>query len=199
MEGEVFRGTMIAQGNDGTAYVNDFGFMDSSSGSGHVDTGIAAGDLQTMMQAAIAAVLTDDVSIVRWRFACTYGPSKGEVGYVDVSGSVAGDWVSGGRMPNEIAASYKRNTGHAGRGDRGRIFVGPVPLGLVENANEYSVDVAAVTTLRDKLKANLTTQTRVLKPVLIKPDGSSNGRPILNVSVAKVFVHRRTRRPRVGA
>lgn len=199
MEGEIFKASVIGELDDGTAIVNDFGFFDSTSGSGHIDTGTAAGDFQTFIQAAMVAMLPDIYTFKRYRFACVNGPSIGEVGYVEVSPPVTGGASSTNRMPNEICICVKRSTGHAGRGDRGRIFLGPVAEAYVSDANHPDYAASDLLTLANKLKANLTTQSRVLKPVLIKPDGTSNGRPILQVNVNRVFCHRRTRRPRVGA
>lgn len=198
-EGETFRATIIGELADRTAVVFDFGYMDSSSGSGHIDTGTAAGDFQTLVQAKIVAALPLDYKVTRYRFACVGGLAKGEVGYVDVTPPVSGALTSGNRLPNEVAVSLKRNTGHAGRGDRGRVFFGPVSADIVSDVNEVDTTSPSLIAVRDLLKTNLTTSTRILRPVLLKPDGSSNGRLIVNVAIARVFVHRRTRRPRTGS
>lgn len=198
--GETFRGTIIGRiAADNSAVVFDFGYQDITSGSAIIDTGTAAGDFQTLMQAAFVACLPDDTAIERYRFACVGGAAKGAVGFVDVPGGIAGSLTAVDRMPNEIAICLKRNTGYATRSDRGRVFLGPVATALIDGPNDVNTTNGYLQALRDKLKDNLTTQGRTLRPVLLKADGTTNGRQIVNVGINPVFCHRRTRRPRIGS
>lgn len=200
-EGETFRFSMIGQGNAGTAIVFDFGFVDLTSGTGHVDTGIAAGDFQTLVQAKIVACLPTEYTVKRYRCACVGGTHKGEIGYVEVdppvAGGVDGDYI----LPAEMAISLKRSTGYSSRKDRGRVFFGPVCSQFHDAATNIDFvvqDDANLNAVRDLLKTNLTTQTRVLHPVILAADGTYSGRTVCNVSIGQVFVHRKTRRFRVG-
>lgn len=198
-EGDIFRASIIMRGDDSTSYVNDFGFADKASGSTVIDTGTAAGDFQTLVQAKYAAVLPSDVQIVRYRFACVSGPHAGDVGYVDVSPPVAGSATALNRMPNEIAVSLKRGTGRTGRDHRGRIFFGPVSQDIQADINTVDTANADLIAVANLLKANFTTQTRTLTPVLVKANGTTNGYTIQRAAIATTFVHRRSRRPREGS
>lgn len=202
MEGETFRATIQGEIDDGSAVVFDFGYFDSTSGSGHVDTGTAAGDFQTKVQARIVAALPDTYTVRRYRFACVGGTSKGEIGFVDVSPPVAGALSTvTAPMPNEICISIKRATGYASRGDRGRIFFGPVADDIVagNGPNKYDMTNTALLSVRDLLKEDFLTQGRTLRPVLLRPNGTCNGHLINRVGLNPIFAHRRTRRPRQGS
>lgn len=199
MTNETFKATIVAQGNLGTAFVYDFGFVDLAGGSFHFDMGICAGDFQTMMQTAWTDILPDDVAIIRYRFACVGGTSVGEVGFVDVSPPVTGGLASTNQLPAELCISMKRNTGHVSRRDRGRVFFGPLAKDFQEEINPDLVTVTAdLTTASQLLKADLTTQGHVLKPVILASDGTYSGRIVINTAIAQVFVQRKSRRFRVG-
>lgn len=197
--GECFKASIICEGDDGTAYVFDYGFADTD-GQVHIDTGIAAGNFQTLVQNYYVAALPTDVTIKKYRFACVNGAHKGEIGFVnDVN--VAGEASAVNRYPNEIAISMRRSTGYASRRDRGRVFFGPVSAIWGNNANVNKVDLTApaLQDLRDLGKATLATQGAGLFPVILAANGTYNGRIIVRVDIAEVFVHHKTRRPRVGA
>lgn len=200
-EGETFKATVIGRLQDGTAVCFDFGYVDLTSGTGHIDTGTAAGDFQTLVQAKLAAVLPDIFTFQRYRFACVGGAAKGEIGYVDVSPIVNGSLLGDGHLPNEIAISVKRSTGHSSRSDRGRIFLGPVAQGLLDADHLNSPDLtnSDLLAVKDLLKANLITGTRTLRPVILNAAGTYSGRTVSMTSIGSIFVHRRTRRPRSGA
>lgn len=199
MTGENFRATIIMQGNLGTAFVNDFGFTDNAGGSFHFDMGTAAGDFETMIQAAWLAILPDDVSIVKYRFACVHGPSLGEIGFVELNPPQPGLLTSSDQLPAEICISFKRNTGHASRRDRGRVFFGPVNGEFHQEPNPDLVTVTpALTTASGMLINPLTTQGHLLQPVILAADGTYSGRLVVNRSIAPVFVQRKSRRFRVG-
>lgn len=199
--GENFKASVIAQLDDGTGVVFDFGYTDNVSGSVHLDMGIAAGNFQTLVQNTLALALPTDYSIVRIRFACVQGVHLGEIGYVEVSPPVAGSLSAVNRYPNEMAISVKRSTGFASRRDRGRIFLGPVSAELADNANVNKVIAsnALLINVANLLKSNLTTGGVTLKPVILSSAGTYSGNIVNRVSVAAVLVHHKSRRPRVGA
>lgn len=199
--GENFKASVIGELDDGTAIVFDFGYTDNVSGSVHLDTATAAGNFQTLVQAVMANALPDDFHFRRYRFACVAGTHVGEVGYVEVAGDVPGAMSAVNRYPNELAVAVKRNTGYSSRRDRGRIFFGPVSTGLADNANVNKVipDGANITAVANLLKANLTTGGVVLKPVILSSAGTYSGHVVINVGVAAVLVHHKSRRPRTGA
>lgn len=196
---QTFRASVICEGPTGTAIVFDYSYADSNLSPAHVDTGTAAGVFQTLVQATLAAALPDNVTFKKYRFATVTGPYAGEVGYVVVDPPVTGDLVATDILPTEIAISMKRNTGHTGRGDRGRVFFGPVHKDFQSTTNpdkvEPSADLTAIAALGN---AVLTTAGPVLDPVLLNSAGVWNGHVITNTSVGDVFVHRRTRRFRAG-
>lgn len=199
--GENFKASVLMSISTGAAFVFDFGFTDNASGTTHVDTGTAAGDFQTLVQAKLQAVLPDGVRFDRYRFACVAGSHAGEIGYVDVSPPVYGLADSTNALPCEIAISLKRSTGYASRHDRGRVFLGPVPAALRDTSNTDKVLLSdsSLQQARDLLKADLVTQTRTLKPVILAKDGSYfMGRVVTKVSIGEIFVHQRSRRIRQG-
>jgi hypothetical protein len=194
-EGETFKATVITEGNAGTAFVFDFGFVDVTSGSAHIDCGIAAGNFQTMVQATMAAALPSEQIFRKYRFACVGGAHVGEIGYVVVDPPVLGG-QEGDVLPAECAISMKRNTGFSSRRDRGRIFFGAVVTSYRtgDNTDEITHTASTLVAVRDLLKATLTTQSRSLKPVILSAAGTYSGRQVINVEVAKVLVHRKSRR-----
>jgi len=200
-EGEHFKATIICQTNLETAIVFDFGYADVTAGAGHVDTGIAAGDFQTLVQAKLAALLPTPVAIMKYRFACVLGTHIGEIGFVEGDPIIVGlnepDYI----LPSEVCISVKRNTGYASRRDRGRVFFGPVGSNLrdPDNTDKVKTTDADLVNFRNLLKTNLVTQTRTLEPVILAADGTHSGHKIVNVAIAEVFVHRKSRRLRVGA
>lgn len=199
MNGETFRATVIASLNAGTtAVVFDFGYMDQSGGATHLDTQTAAGDFQTLVQAALAAVLPSTLTFNRYRFACVGGTHVGEIGYVEVDPPVNGGLaVVAGVLPNEICISLKRRTGYSTPHDRGRIFLGPVASDLWSTSpNKPDRTFADLITARDLLALPLTTQAVELAPVILKADGTSEGRMITHVAIGEVYTHRKSRRPR---
>jgi hypothetical protein len=200
--GETFKATIIAQHNDGTAIINDFGYVDLAGSSAHIDTGTAAGAFQTLVQAVFVAAMVADVSIFRYRFACVGGTHKGEIGFVDVSGGIAGANTSG-ELPKEMCISMKRQTGYASKRDRGRIFFGPVALdywaGPTIAPDKVNAGVAEIVAVSNLLKANLTVSAVVLSPVILAGDGTYSGKVINRVSIPSELVHRKSRRVRVGA
>lgn len=198
--GETFKATVIGELDDGTAVVFDFGYADTAAGSTHIDTATAAGDFQGTVQDDMANALPEDFTFKKYRFACVGGTAHGEIGYVDVTPAVHGQLTAVNRSPNELCAALKRSTGYAARNERGRIFFGPLSVTVHDNANVNKVDTGGLLlTVANLLKANLVTQTRTLKPVILNAAGGYSGHFVTTASVAAVMVHRRTRRPRVGA
>lgn len=194
-EGDVFRATVMLDGNLGTAVNFDFGYIDNNSGSTVIDTGTAAGAFQTLVQATLAAALPETVIFKRYRFACVVGPNVGQIGYVDVDPPVTGGITSGVVLPAEIAISMKRRTGYASRHDRGRVFFGPVHQQYQSSANIDEVQMdSTLTDIANLLKTNLTVSTRVLKPVILRADKLTPQHIINNVSVGEIFVHHKSRR-----
>lgn len=196
-EGDIFRATVMGITKDNAAINFDFGYADKAVGSTRLDTGIAAGNFQTLVQTTMVAALDDNTSLYKYRFACTDGPNKGDIGYVEVS-PVQGTVVPAIYFPNEMCISLKRNTGRTGRDHRGRIFFGPANEDTVLAADTNQADQASATLLavRDLLKATLTVSGRTLTPVLLKSNGTTNGYTIINVGIAAVLCHRKSRRPR---
>lgn len=200
MQNETFRGTVIGSTGSGVnAILFDFGFRDNTGGSVHIDTGTAAGDFQTLVQSVLAAVLPSTYTFVRYRFACVGGDHVGEIGFVEVSPPVNGDnSVFDYILPNEIAISLKRATGYSSRHDRGRVFLGPVGSYLASASSNKpdaaNTDLIAAANL---VKAVLTTGGVALTPVILSSAGTTNGRTIIHASIGQVYVHRRSRRPRV--
>lgn len=198
--GETFKGSMINELADGTAVVFDFGFVQlGGSANDHIDTGLGAGALQSLVQDTFVAALPDDLTVKRYRFACVSGAHLGEIGYVEVDPPVTGQLSAVNRYPNELCASLKRTTGYASRRDRGRIFFGPLATTTIDNANINRVDVSAFAAVHAKLKSNMQVSGITLSPVILAANGTYSGRLIINTSCAPVIVHRRTRRPRTGA
>lgn len=200
MVGETFKASVIGQLDDGTAVVFDFGYAHIDSPNVHIDTSIAAGNFQTLVQQLMADALPTDYNFKKYRFACVSGANIGEIGYVDVSPPVAGGLSPVNRYPNELCASLRRSTGYSTRRDRGRVFFGPLATTLIDNANINKVVTdTALVDVASLLKSNLVTQGVTLKPVILSSSGSYNGRVVIKSSVAEVIVHRKTRRPRIGA
>lgn len=198
--GDNYKATIIARDNYGTSFVYDFGYATDGVSSIHVDCGTAAGDFQTLVQAKWAACLPNGIFLFRYRFACVRGPHVGEIGYVVANPPVEGSKDNGYRLPNEICISLKRNTGYNTMRDRGRIFFGPVSQDYRDPTNYDKVqDDSALRDVRDLLKATLTTQTEVLKPVILNKDGEFTGRYVIHAEIASVFTHRRSRRFRIEA
>lgn len=196
---QTFKASVIGFLTAGTRIVFDYGFYDDSGSSPHIDTGTAAGDFQTLVQATLAAALPTEFTFDKYRFACTFGTFMGEIGYVVVDPPVAGTLTGGSILPAEIAISMKRNTGLASRSDRGRVFFGPVHSNYQNTTNGDLVEPdATLTAVADLGKATLTTGSTVLKPGLIKSDGSSLLHQIINTSFGPVFTHRKSRRFRIG-
>jgi len=198
--GETFRATIICSAQStGTAFVFDFGFVDLSSGSAHLDTGTAAGNFQTMIQASLVALLPTDIFIRRYRFACVSGTHIGEIGYVEVTSPVHGA-LDEEVLPPEMCISLKRSTGHSSRRDRGRVFFGPCVASLRNGDAGDSVDTSntALGVLADKLKTDVVTAGTTLKPVILSAAGGYSGRVINQVGIGPVFVHHKSRRTRVG-
>lgn len=199
---QTFKASILCQDEtNGTAYTFDFGYRENSGTAPHIDTGTAAGNFQTLVQASFLAIMPERVHIRRYRFATVYGPFKGEIGFVEAD-EEGGITPSGHLLPQEVAISFKRSTGYSSRRDRGRIFFGPVDPGnfqqaepngdLVENADSRLVTVSNL------LKNTLTTQGSTLDPVILAADGTHTGRIVIKTSINPVFVHRKTRRLRVG-
>lgn len=197
--GETFKASVIGELDDSTAVVFDFGFVDLAGGSVHIDTALAAGNFQTLVQDTMAACLPDDYTFKRYRFACVGGAHVGEIGYTEVDPAVHGSVSAVNRMPNELCVSLKRNTGYATRRDRGRIFFGPIPTGLVDNANINKIVPAGYSDVAQLLKTNLVVSGITLKPIILSSAGTYSGRVVSQVGIADVMVHRRTRRPRSGS
>ncbi len=196
---ETFRATVIAEVNTGQAIVFDYGYQQQSAGSEHLDTGTAAGDFQTLVQATLAAALPTGLTFKKYRFACVGGTHVGEIGFVVVDPAVTGAQDSD-PLPLEIALSMKRSTGHASRRDRGRVFFGPIVEDLRDTGNSDK-PLAGSSQLSDVCnlgKADLTTGGVTLRPVLLSGDGTTTGHVITTVEVGDVFVHHKSRRLRVG-
>lgn len=197
--GETFKATIIGELTDHTAIVFDFGYVDDASGSVHLDTGTAAGNFQTLVQAKFAAVLCSDFTFRRYRFACTLGVHKGEIGYVEVDPAVNGALDPLDRLPNEVCIAMKRMTGHASRRDRGRIFFGPLSKNFAVSADQNVPSTNGdLDQVRDLLKANLVTGGVTLKPVILSAAGTYSGRLVNRVAYNTIYVHRKSRRPRPG-
>lgn len=196
---ETFRASVIMEGNLGTAVVYDFGYVDNSGGGTHIDTGTAAGDFQTLVQATLVAALPTHITFKKYRFACVGGTHLGEIGYVDVPPDTVTGSDESDVLPMEICISLKRATGYASRRDRGRVFFGPCIRGFQSADNvDKVVPSPYLEAVRDLLKANLVTQTVTLKPVILAGNGTYNGRLITKVAIGEVFTHRKSRRWRVG-
>lgn len=199
---QTFKASILCQDQtNGTAYTFDFGYRENSGTAPHIDTGTAAGNFQTLVQAPFLAIIPERVNIVRYRFATVYGPYKGEIGFVEANqaGLLS---IAGHLMPQEIAICLKRATGYASRRDRGRIFFGPVDPATFQqsepNGDEVVTTVTDLVTVANLLKSNLTTGGHTLEPVILAADGTHAGRTVIKVSIAPVFAHRKTRRLRVG-
>lgn len=195
MTGETFKATMIGVMQNGTAVVFDFGYADVIS-SAHIDMGTAAGDFQTLVQAKMLAVLPSTYSVVRYRFACVGGSHVGEVGYV-VAGTGHVGLRSADTLPQEVAISLKRSTGHASRRDRGRIFLGPVDISFYDSlrADEVQIDTP-LTVARDLLKSTVTAMGISLIPAIIASNGTYSGNRVTQVDIGQIFVQRKSRRLR---
>jgi hypothetical protein len=196
---DTFRATIIAKMDNGTAIVFDYGYQQQSAGSEHLDTGTAAGNFQTLVQATYLAALHTTVGITRYRFACVHGDHVGEIGFVEVDPPQQGSG-DGALLPQEIAISMKRSTGYSSRKDRGRVFFGPCLAAYAPGTDFDLVDttIAELQAVRDLGKATLTTGGVTLKPVLLAGDGTTNGHVITRVAMGPVFVHHKSRRLRVG-
>lgn len=198
--GETFKATIIGELDDGTAIVNDYGYVDDSSGTVHIDCGTAAGAFQTLIQAAYVAALPNNWHTVRYRFACVGGTHKGELGFVEDSTTV-GALETDDQLPAEMCISLKRNTGHSSRRDRGRIFFGPVASFFVSGSTPWDKPIPGplLTAVMNLGKATLTVSSVALHPVILAANGSYSGRIIVNVGIGETYVHRKSRRLRVGA
>lgn len=199
---QCFKASILCQDEtNGTAFTFDYGYREAGGTAPHVDTGTAAGAFQTLVQASYVAILPERVKLVRYRFATVYGPFKGEVGFVE-TGGLAGDVeVTTNLLPQEVAIAFKRSTGHASRRDRGRVFFGPVDSTLFQMPQPNGDEVNVTTPLQtacDLNKANLTVGAVTLQPVILAADGTHSGFIVIHATVAPVFVHRKTRRIRVG-
>jgi len=198
--GENFRVSVIGEmPATHAAVIFDFGLQDQSGGSVHIDCAQAAGDFQTAVQAAILAVARNDYTIRRYRFACVHSSAGhlGEVGYVDDVNQDGTISMTSADLPNEICISMKRNTGHVGRRDRGRVFFGPVSHTFRVGLNGVDISNSSLQDFRDLGRTPLLTQTVLLKPVILASDGTSTNREIVNVSIGLEFVHRKSRRTRL--
>jgi hypothetical protein len=196
---QTFRGSCICQHDNGTAFIFDWSYADPNPTATHLDTGIAAGNLETLMAADVLGCLPSMVSIYKWRFATVTGPFAGEIGYVVPSPPSPGGRTVLALLPQENAVSLKRNTGHAARSDRGRLFFGPIDASYQDLTNFDKVnDDGTLMNLALKMKASLTVSSTVLTPCLLNSAGEWNGHAIINVSVAEIFVQRKTRRFRTG-
>lgn len=195
---DLFRASVHGLWRDVTGIVFDFGFVDSSSGAGAVDTNIAAGDFQTLVQATLAAALPPEYTFKSYRFACVAGVGVGQIGHVDVYPAVDGQLSENSALPPEIAIAMRRRTGYASRSDRGRLFFGPVHYQFVDSSDpDKVVEDSLLHDVRDLLKTNLVTQTRVLKPCLISAGNTNNGHNIIESGIGERTVHRTSRRTRV--
>jgi hypothetical protein len=196
---QTFRASVICETDEGTAVVFDYSYVDTNPSPVHIDTGIAAGDFQSLVQTSLAAIMPTTVKFKKYRFATVTGPNAGEIGYVVVDPPVAGDLAVTTLLPTEMAISFKRNTGHASRGDRGRVFFGPIDQGFQDSGNPDRVAVVTeLSTAADLGKAILVVGATTLYPCLLNAAGEWNGHTIINTSVGDVFVHRKTRRFRAG-
>lgn len=197
---ETFKASVIGQLADGTAVVFDYGYVDLNPGIEHVDTGTMAGNFQTLVQDKMAQVLPVQFTFKRYRFACVGGTHAGEVGYVEVDPPVVGELLGVDNLPNEICIGLKRSTGHTSRRDRGRIFFGPVDSTLVDDDNRNIPEPnSALNDVRDTLKLNLAAGGYELRPAIIAANGTYSGRTIIHVGYSPTFLHRKSRRPRIGA
>lgn len=198
MTGETFKATIIAVLDDGTSIVNDYGYTDVGPSSTHIDTGTAAGNFQTLVQATYVAALPTNWAVYRYRFACVGGTHVGEIGFVDVSPKLHGALDPTNQLPAEMAISMKRQTGYATRRDRGRIFFGPVAVNFQQTSENWDqpADDSLLHAVRDLGKATLTTSTVVLKPVILAANGTYNGRQVIKASIGPTYVHRKSRRLR---
>jgi hypothetical protein len=197
---ETFKASIIANLADGTAIVNDYGYTDDSSGTTHIDCGTGAGAFQTLVQATYIAALPSNWKTVRYRFACVGGTHKGELGFVE-DATHQGALDSDNQLPAELCISMKRNTGHSSRRDRGRVFFGPVATDFINVDADWDKVPAnpLLTAVANLGKAALTVGGVTLHPVILAADGTYSGRVVINVSIGPTFVHRRSRRIRVGA
>ena len=195
--GDLYRASIISMNLSGTAFVMDFGYVDQTS-SVHVDMGIAAGNFETLVQAALLAILPDSVAVLRYRFACVGGPNVGDVGFVEASPGTVGLISGVDVFPGEICISMKRNTGHVERTDRGRVFFGPVCETFRLTGTTDTVDTANtdLVTFSNLLKSNLTVSTATLKPAIVSSAGGYSGNVVINTSIGRIFTHRRSRRLR---
>lgn len=199
MEGELFRASIVMLHiPSGTAFVNDFSYADKSSGSTHIDTNVAAGDFQTLVQAKFQAALPESMNFVKYRFACVAGGHAGEVGEVVLTDTQNGELTGGTTLPNEVCISLKRSTGYATRRDRGRIFFGPVHSDLYgASRNSPDLESGQLQDVMNLLKTNLVTQTRTLKPIILSSTNTTNGHDIVRASIGHLYTHRKSRRPRL--
>lgn len=197
---ETFRASVYGILDVGTAVVFDYSYVDNTGGSTHIDTGVAAGNFQTLVQTTMAAALPAGFTFTKYRFACVTGTHNGEIGFVDVSPPVTGA-MSDEMLPPEICISLQRNTGHSSRHDRGRVFFGPVHPDYQDpsdHPDKVQID-ANLTAVANLGKAVLTTSGVDLTPCLLSSAGEWNNNAIINVKINPIFCHRRTRRLRAPA
>ena len=197
--GECFRASVIAEAPaTHTAFVYDFAYQDQTGGAVHIDTSLAAGDFQTLIQADLLAILPSNITIRKYRFACVSGPHIKEVGTVDDVGQSGAISAGSGDLPFEQCISIKRTTGFAGGTHRGRIFFSPVAATFRLAQNGVNAGASDLETFRDLLKADLTTSGEALTPIILPGNPTTALRkPIIHVAIATTVVHRVSRRPRL--
>lgn len=198
---QTFRASVILSNLNSSQIVFDFSYADPGSVATHLDTGIAAGNFQTLVEAVLASALPSTTNIIKYRFATVSGPFAGEIGYVVRTTPLPGGISSLQTLPNEIAISMKRNTGHASRSDRGRFFFGPIDVTFQEPTNpDLVIDTGSLLPPVTNLSTtSLVTGGVTLTPALLDSAHAWNGHALVNSSVGPVFVHRRTRRFGIGS
>lgn len=199
MNGDIIKVSVLMQIAQFINTVNTFHYMDNSSGV-NLDLYTLASDFNPFITPTLKAAVAGSVAFISINATVLAGPGAGKVGIfvypAGTNGTKAGPFLT----PN-MCVVLGRNTGLAGRKQRGRLFVGSISQGDMSSMplGEFNTATATMIAFAALLNAQFTTQAAVLDPVLVGPKaaGYPATTPIKHVVINQAVRSQRSRLLRV--
>lgn len=172
MNGDIIKVSVIMQISSLINSVTTFHYKDNASGV-DLDAYQMASDYSPFITPTFKAAVGANTAFRTINVEFLAGPGAGKVGIftypAGVNGTKAGPFLT----PN-MAVVLGRNTGRAGRTERGRIFVGTIAQGDMDSIplGEFNTSTATMIAFGNQLSATFTTQAAVLDPVLVGPQSA---------------------------
>lgn len=191
---EVWKAAVLAVGLDGEAIVNTFHF--AYDGTDPVTSGLTVADqVDNVIVPLIAALVTVDWVYVKSQVICVKGTQLGVTGESELTAGASGT-VAGVSAPMSLALICKRSGSVAGRHNRGRVFLSPIPAAMMDTGSKITPGPATAANCLALAIGSLNILGNVYDQILWSP-GAPNGVLLTQGSPAKIAGVQKRRRLRL--